>query len=413
MSKNNIITAIDLGTSFVRVAVVQKSGEDELPFVLGIGEEESRGIRKGNIVDSEEVVSSIASSLEKVERITGMPIEHAFVSISGVNVRSHSSKGVIAVSRADGEIIDNDIERVLEVAREINLPPNREVLHIIPREYVVDNERGIKDPRGMSGIRLEAEAIIIECSSSLIRNLTKCIYRTGVDIDDLVLANLAVSEGVLSKRQKDLGVVEINIGGGSTGITVFEEGSVLYANVLPIGGENITNDLAIGLRTNVDIAEKIKIEFGSCNPRDFDRKEEVDLSKIDKKEKNRVPRYYIAEIITARVSEIFSLIDEELRKIERSSKLPGGAVLTGGTVKLPGIVDSAKEELNLPAQIGFVEGFKAAGDQLDNPCFATLAGLIKWGMKKKVSSGGVIWNNFSNLGKTVSKIKHWFKEFIP
>lgn len=413
MPKQEIICGLDVGSSNIRVVIVQRREAEELQ-ILGIGEEPSWGLRKGMVVDSEELVTSISGALEKAERVAGMPIEKVYVSVGGPQVSYLESKGVIAISRADGEISRSDVLRALEAAAAVTIPSNHEIMHIVPRDFIVDDESGIKDPVGMNGVRLEVITTIIETSTSLLNNLTRCINRTGVDVQGLVFSPLASSQAVLEKRQRDLGATLIDLGGGTTSFAVYEEGGLLAAGVLPVGGEHITSDLAIGLRTSVDIAEKVKIEYGSCLPQEIEKKEEVNLAKISAEAQGNIRRREIAEIIEARAEEIFEMVDKELRKIERSAKLPAGAVLVGGGAKLPGIVDLAKEKLRLPAQIGFPIGMKVTVSKVDDPTFATSTGLIHWalGEANRFSFSGER-ETFSRVQRGIGRVKHWFKALLP
>ncbi len=415
MPKQEIICGLDIGSSQIRVVVVQRRALEENLQILGIGEVPAVGIRKGVVVDPEEVVSCVASALEKAERVAGLPIENAYLAVGGPQISYLESRGVIAISRADGEIAKTDISRALEAASAVTLPSNHEMLHILPRDFIVDDESGIKDPIGMNGVRLEVVTTIVEVSSSLVNHLTKCVLRTGVDVEGVVFSALAAAQSTLEKRQRDLGVVLIDIGAGSTGFAVYEEGGLLAADVVPVGGEHITADLAIGLRTSVDIAERLKIEYGSCLPKEINKKEEIDLAKISKSEKDvMVSRRDAAEIIEARCEEIFRLVDKELSRIGRSAKLPAGAVLVGGGSKLPGIVDLAKEMLRLPVQIGFPIGFDGTVDKVDDPVFATATGLIHWALTD--------WSRFSpevnaeGLGRMrgiTGRLKGLFRNFLP
>ena len=411
MSKEEIVVGLDIGSSKIRTIVARLDIESEKPQIIGLGESYSNGIRRGVVVDVEEATSSISSSVEKAERTSGVPIEHAFISVGGSHVVSENSKGVIAVAKADNEITEDDVARVIDAASAISLPPNHEILHVVPKYFIVDNQDGIKDPVGMNGVRLEVEAIIVEGATSYIKNLTKCIARAGIEIDDLIVSPLAASYSVLSKKQKELGVVLIDIGGGTTGTVVFEEGDLVTVSVLPVGSEHITNDLAIGLRTSIEDAEKIKLEYGMALANDVDKREEIDLSKIVGGDQQLVSRKKVVEIIEARLSEIFSMVDKELKRVDKSEKLPAGAVLCGGGVKISHIVDLAKKDLRLPAQIGFPENVPGVVDKIDDPTYATVEGLIMWGLshvgEKKELPG------FSSMGQTVDKIKGWFKTFLP
>jgi len=411
--KEDMLVGLDIGSSNVRVVIGKTDPEKQLPSVVGIGSHVARGIRKGMVVDLEEAVSSISGALEKAERMVGAAVESAFVSVSGEQITSQVSKGVIAVAKADGEITEDDVTRAIEAAQAVSMPPNQEILHIIPRSFNVDDQKGVKDPVGMTGVRLEVEALIIYAANSLIKNTTKAIYRAGVDIEDLVLAPLAASQAVLTKRQKELGTVLIDIGGGTTGIAVFEEGELVHTSVLPIGGSHISNDIAIGLRTSVEVAEKVKKEYGFANPAEVDQGEEIDLSKIDPSEEETISKKHIAEVIEARLAEIFEMVDKELKKLRRSGKLPAGAVLTGAAAKLPGIIDVAKRELKLPVQIGFPKELPFAVDKIDDPAFATAVGLVLWAFDLQ-SHGGAIHNRkFRTLSDSLEKLKNWFKSLLP
>lgn len=413
MAQDEIITGLDVGSTTVRVVVGQKNENDLKVHILGIAESPSEGISKGVINSIEDAVSSISSCLEKAERMTGIPIEHAFVGISGSHIISQDSHGVIAVAKADGEIKEDDVERAIEAAQTVATPPNYEILHVIPRSFTVDSQRGIKDPLGMTGIRLEVDAQIILGLSSQIKNLTKCIYRTSVDIDDLVLGVLAASEAILTKRQKELGVAIVNIGGSTTSLLVLEEGDVIHTAVLPLGSGHITNDIAIGLRTSIDVAEKVKLEFGSSLPGEIHKREEIDLSEVSSQETERVSRKHVAEIIEARLEEIFDLVEKELKKINRSGLLPAGIVLTGGGAKLPGIVETAKATFKLPSQIGYPLEVVTAIDKINDPTFTTAIGLVLWGSELSPKLSRFSLKGFSSVKEVTGKMKKWFKSLTP
>ncbi len=412
MPKEDFLVGLDIGSSNVRVVIGKVDPEKKLPSIIGIGEHSAGGIRKGSVVDLEEAVSSISGALEKAERMVGQAVESAFVSVSGQQISSQVTKGVIAVAKADGEITEDDVTRAIEAAQAVSMPPNQEVLHIIPRSFNVDDQKGIKDPVGMNGVRLEVEAMIIYAASTLIKNTTKAIFRAGVDIEDLVLAPLAASQAVLTKRQKELGTALIDIGGGTTGLAVFEEGDLLHTNVLPIGGSHISNDIAIGLRTSVDVAEKIKVEYGFAVPGDVNQSEEIDLSKIDASEEEQVSKKHIAEIIEARLIELFEMVDKDLKRLRRSGKLPAGIVLTGAAVKMPGIIDVAKRVLKLPVQVGFPKDLPFTVDKVDDPSFATAVGLVLWASDLKQHTG-VSKTSLKGLGSSINKAKDWFKSLLP
>jgi cell division protein FtsA len=413
MAKEDFLVGLDIGSANIRVCIGKMDPERQLPSIVGIGEHAANGIRKGMVVDLEEAVSSISGALEKAERMVGSAVESAFVSVSGDQISSTLSKGVIAVAKADGEITEDDVTRAIEAAQAVSMPPNQEILHIIPRAFNVDDQKGIKDPVGMTGVRLEVEALIIYAASNLVKNATKAIFRAGVDIEDLVLAPLAAAQAVLTKRQKELGCLLIDIGGSTTGIAVFEEGELLQTTILPIGGAHISNDMAIGLRTSIDVADKVKVEYGFANPSEVEQTEEIDLSKIDPSEDEMVSKKHIAEIIEARLAEIFEMVDRELRRLRRSAKLPAGAVLTGAAAKLPGIIDVAKRELKLPVQIGFPKELPFAVDKIDDPAFATSVGLVLWAADMRSHGRTPGGKGIKVLTGTLGKVKNWVKSLLP
>ena len=411
--RDKIITGLDIGSTTIRLAVGQITQDGSLR-IIGGAENPSAGVVKGAINSIEDIVSSISRCLEKAERMTGYPIQHAFVGISGSHIISQDSKGVIAIAKADGEIREDDVERSLEAAQTVVTPTNYEILHVIPRSFIVDNQPGIKDPVGMMGVRLEVEAQIIQGLSSQIKNLTKAVYRTGLEIDDLVFSPLAVSEAVADKRQKELGVVVINIGAATTSLAVFEEGDLVLAKVLSIGSSHITSDIAIGIRSPIDLAEEIKLELGTCLPAQVGKREEINLAEFQEEEEEKVSRRHIAEIIEARVEEIFKMIDKELLKINRSGKLPAGVILTGEGAKLPGLVEMAKKIFRLPATTGSLQVGSSAIDKINDPSFSTACGLVVWGSQlEKPGRFGRFFSGLPGVGSLTNKIKKWFRTLIP
>src|SRR3989338_2724723 len=417
MAADQILVGLDVGTTTVRVVVGKREDQDKPPSIIGVGEAPATGIRKGVIVDIEEAVSSISKALEKAERMTGIVVDHAVVAVNGAHVTALQSHGVIAVGRADGEIAENDIVRVIDASQAIQVPTNREILHVIPKFFTVDGQVGIKDPVGMTGIRLEVDSQIIEASIPFIKNLTKCVMQAGIDIDDLVLAPLAAAQAVLTKRQKELGVVQIDLGGGTTGVVSFEESDLLHTTILPVGCDHIPNDIAIGLRTAVDVAEHIKIKYGDALPSAVRKDEEINLDKISKAEEGRVSRHQLAVIIQARLEEIFSMVNKELKGVGRDGQLPAGAILAGGGTKLPGVVELAKKELRLPVQIGFPQNMSTIIDRVDDPAYATAIGLVLWSNEYLGSRSGMA--GVSRFAKqvlqnaSIERVRKFFKQFLP
>jgi cell division protein FtsA len=416
MAKEHYITGLDIGTQNIRVVQAKADRETGVLSIIGASEVPAAGLRKGVIVDIEEAVSSISQALERVERMTGVPVTVANVSVGGSHISSVPSHGVIAVSRADGEITENDIVRCIDASQAISIPQNREVLHVFPKTFTLDGQTGIKDPLGMNGIRLEVNTLIVQAGLPFIKNLTRSVLQAGLELEDMVLAPIAASESVLTKRQKDLGVILIDLGAGTTSIAVYEEGDVIHTQVLPLGSMHITNDIAIGLRCSIDTAEKVKLLFGHCDPKVVNKAEEIDLSKIDSSEEEQVTRQYVVEIIEARLEEIFEHINGELKKINRDGKLPAGIVLTGGGSNLPGLSDFAKKYLRLPVQIGKPQNVVTIIDRVDDPAFATCVGLILWGGKFSGGShGGDMGSFMKNIldNPNIEKMRKWFKSFLP
>ncbi|MFH0857789.1 MAG: cell division protein FtsA, partial [Candidatus Magasanikbacteria bacterium] len=371
----NYITALDIGSTAIRVAIGQILLDREHDHtniqIIGAIEVPSIGMQKGNVTSIEDLVSSVSEALEKAERLVGFRVENIWVGISGADIISQTSKGVVAVAKSDGEITQDDIDRAVEAARTINPPLNYEVLHVVPRNFSVDGQTGIKDPIGMTGMRLEVETQMVHGLSSHLKNITKAIYRTSVEIDDLVLSILAVGDAVTTMRQKELGVVVVNIGGPSTNMIVYEGGDIIHTAVLPIGSDLVTNDLAIGLRTSVDVAEEVKKHFTENITKKLNMADTIDLSDFGAQESELISKQYISEIMSARFAEIFDKINDELSKVDRCGMLPAGVVLTGGGVKVPGIVDLAKNELKLPVTLGYPIGVGGMGEYINDLGYAT------------------------------------------
>lgn len=408
MAKEVQIASIDIGSSKIRTIVGILEEGQSVPNIVGVGLAPSTGMRKGAIIDVEETVNNITTSLEDAERMSGSPINHVFIGVSGSHIESFDSKGVIAIS--GNEITEEDMHRVLDAAQAVSMPPNRRILRIIPKSFSVDDQRRIKNPVGMTGIRLEVDAHIVTGHITQLKNIEKCVLQAGVDIDDIFPNTLAAAEAVLTKRQKELGVVTIDLGSGSTNIVVYEEGTVLHTMTIPVGGESVSNDIAIGLRTSVDTAEKIKIEYGTVLPDEVSEREIIDLSLISKIDNHKVSRKHLAEIIQARYHEIFVMVKEELRKIGRDGMLPAGVMLTGAAIKMPGTIDLAREILNLPVQIAFPSEMHGVVEKIDDPSYATAIGILSMGSRfegKSYSLSNV------HMSKMFSGVKKFFRNLLP
>lgn len=413
MSKNReIITGLDIGTQSIRIVMGQRLGENRLK-IIGVAETPSLGISRGSINSIEDTVSSIAEAMEKCERMTGLRIDKIVVGISGTHIKTTNSRGVVAVAKASQQVEDSDIARAVEVAESTTIMPNYEILHVLPIAYNLDDQKNIREPQGMTGVRLEVETQVVMALSSQVKNLTKCIYRTGVDIEFIVFSILATAEAVLTKKQKELGVAVVNIGSATTSLAVFEDGNILHTAVLPVGAGHITNDLAIGLKTSVMVAEAVKLDHAQAIAEGISKRDEVDLHKYSEEEKKGTFVYKkdIADIAEARMSEIFEMVNEELKKIYRAGKLPAGVVLTGGGSKLPLITDLAKQIFELPVFQGLPVNQDFPIDKLNDPEYTTALGLVIWADRN--IDGGYAMPGADIFKKVGSKVKTVFKSIWP
>lgn len=379
MTKNEIIVGLDIGTSFTKMAIGKRLREDKTPSIIALGVAPTEGVRRGVVIDIQDVTRSINEALDIASKMIEEDIKSVYISINGAYIKSHLTSGKIAISRGDGEVTEEDKDRVMVNANPGPSGQNKEVIGVIPKTYTLDEETGIKNPVGMNGIRLEVEALIIENNSSSMKNLEKCIHNLGLAIEDQEIGIIAAAQSVLTKKQKDLGVAVIDMGAGTTSMAVYEEGHLIHIGVIPIGANHITNDLAIGLRTSIEVAEKVKLKYGVALEKSLGdtAKLKIDLAKIDAAEEGVFPIPYIASIIEARLKEIFELIIKELKKIDRDGLLPAGVVLVGGGANLKAIADLAKQELKLPIKIGSPQGVEGSIADVDNPIYANLVGLIK------------------------------------
>jgi len=406
MARSQIVTGLDIGTSAIKVLVVQKRN-NELE-VLAQSQIPSFGVRKGSVVNVEQVTNNIVALLAEAEKLSGKRINSVFVNIGGSHLYLTGSDGIISVSRADQKISQEDIERVLQAARAINIPSNEEILDVFPKEFIIDDQKGIKEPLGLTGIRLEAKVNLLCVFSPSFIKLTQAVLGSKIQIDDIVPSPLAAAAAVLTPQQKELGVALVDIGSATTSLAVFEEGDLIHFAVFPIGSANITNDIAIGLKTDVNIAENIKKEHGTCVL--AGKKEKAPGSKkkveiIDKTSSASFSKKALIDIIEPRVSEIFELINKELKKIGRQQLLPGGIVLTGGGAKLPKIKELVKRELKLPCEIGIPSGIIGIEE---DPSLATVCGLVLDGTVaiEDNPEPGI-------MGVIISKLKNLFRVFIP
>lgn len=419
MSKEHLYVGLDIGSAEIRAVIAQEISSEELLRVIGVGVAPSFGMRRGSVADMEAVAQACNNALEQAERMAGHSTENLVASVSGTEIVCQNSLGVIAVGRADGEVSSDDVARALEeVQARLVMPLNREIIHVIPKDYRLDDQKNIKDPVGMRGVRLEMNAIVISGSTAHLKNISRSLETAGASAENFVVEPLASAEATLSAKQKELGTVLVNIGGSTTSLAVFEDSDLIHLAVLPVGGGHITNDIAIGLRTSIEVAEAVKLQFGSANPEEIGKKEEINLSIFDAQEEGFVSRKHIAEIIEARLEEIFSFVNLELKNIGRAGLLPGGAVLAGGGALLPGAVDLAKKTLRLPAQIGYPKLLGGILDQVDAPPFTTVVGLLLFAQsnnlhKNSFSSDRLFGIMPERVYNTAKKVKRWMKKFFP
>lgn len=395
---------LDIGTSMVRcvVGMFDPNGSNA-PSIIGHGQAMNQGMRRGAVVHVDEVAESIVKAVTEAERISGKSIKRATVNVNGSHVSGIDSEGVIAISAANREITIDDRLRVEEAATIVSLPPNREIVQFFAKNYSLDGQRNIKNPVGMHGVRLEVDAHIVTASSPNLRNLDMALDKAQVGISHHTVSGLAAAEAVLTRQQKEAGTALIDIGAGTTNLIVFEDGEVQYVAVIPMGGQHITNDLAIGLKTDLDVAEQVKLQH--ANLKEGSRKPDVSMKIGDKTHVFETEQ--IAIIIEARVEELLEYVDNELKKIKRSRKLPGGIVITGGSSKLPGLDEFARAKLQLPARIGKLQNIGGLVDTVEDPAFTTVVGLMMLDMLllpslpqsqgRAMSAGGLISGLFSRF----------------
>jgi len=409
MSSERIVVGVDVGTTKVCALIAEVSADDHLE-VIGTGIVPSRGMKKAVVVNPEEVVESIVSAVSKAEQQSGFKIVSAFVGISGAHMTTQTSQGVVAVRHPDRQISPDDVQRALEAARVVNVPGDREIVHVLPRHYVVDGQDGIKNPIGMLGNRIEVETTIVSGAMSAVSNLVRCVERAGIGIDSLVLQPVAAGEAVLTEAEREIGVTLIDIGSGTTDVGVFVEGALVFACVLPIGGYQVSNDLAVGLRTPFAAAEEIKIRHGYALPELLEDDRTIDVSAFDTGDGRPVSRRQVSEIIEPRLEETFELALEQLDKGGLRG-LPAGIVLSGGTAQLGGIRRLAAEVFRSAVRLGTPTGIYGLTDQISTPAFATSVGLLKWGLDQEFEPE-------SNRGRLAisgigSAVTNWLRNFLP
>jgi cell division protein FtsA len=405
--KNDVLVGLDIGTTKTTAIVgeVTETGID----IIGIGTSPAKEMRKGVVINIDSMVESIKMAVEEAEHMSGCRINSVYVGIAGNHIKGQNSLGIVSIKGR--EVDEDDVQRAIEASRAIAIPVDREIMHILPQNYVVDGQDGIKDPIGMSGVRLEAKVHIVTGSTSAIQNIVKSVNRVGLDIDDIVLEQLAASEAVLSADEKDLGVVLIDIGGSNTGIAIFSEGSIKHTAILPVGGNYLTSDIATGLRTPFNEAEKIKIKNGCAMTSMIPKEETIRVPSVGGREDREVSRQILGRIVEPRMEEILNLAYKEIVRSGFEDLLAAGVVLTGGTSLLYGISELAEQIFDMPARKGSPTGVGGLSDVVNSPVYATGVGLIVYSGKQL--SGDSIYRKTSGIfGNITRTIKKWFSEFF-
>ncbi|KXB09433.1 cell division protein FtsA [candidate division MSBL1 archaeon SCGC-AAA385M11] len=406
-SKSELVVGLDIGTTKICAVVGETTNEGGVD-VVGIGMSPSTGLRKGVVVNIEQTVQSIKRALEEAELMGGHEIRNVFAGIAGSHIMGFNSHGVIAVK--GGEVTHRDMERVLDAAKAVAIPLDRELIHILPQEYIVDDQRGIEDPLGMAGVRLEVKVHIVTGAVSSAQNIVRSCHRTGLDISDIVLESLASSESALTDEEKEIGVALVDVGGGTTDLSVFCNDSIKHISVLPLGGMNLTNDIAFGLRTPVSSAEKIKIKHSFALADLVHNNETIEVPSVGGRKPRRVSKRVLAEICEPRIEEILSLVDQELVRSGYKGMVGAGVVLTGGTSLIAGIEELAEQVFDLPVRVGYPQGVGGLRDVVNNPKYATAVGLLIYGSQQYRSVQRFRIREKNVFNRILSKMRRWFAD---
>jgi cell division protein FtsA len=407
--RENIVVGLDIGTTKI-CAVVGEINQNDQVDVIGIGTSPSRGLRKGVVVNIESTVESIKRAVEEAELMAGVQINSVYAGIAGGHIKGFNSRGVIAVK--DREVNQSDVDRVIDAAKAVAIPLDREVLHVLPQEFIVDDQDGIRDPLGMSGVRLEAEVHIITGAVTSAQNIIKSVNRAGLEVADIILQPLAASCAVLTNDERELGVAMVDIGGGTTDIATFVEGSIWHTAVLGIGGNHLTNDIAIGLRTPTNEAEKIKIRYGCALSNLVREDETIEVPSVGGRPTRVLSRQLLAEIIEPRAEEIFSLVSREIKRTGYEEMVASGVVITGGSSILEGMPEVAEKVLDLPVRRGVPSHVGGLVDIVNNPMYSTAVGLILYALKEQGDQNLRRFTERNLLNKVAHRMKSWVKEFF-
>jgi len=412
MAKDDLVVGLDLGTTKV-CTIISEIGESGQIDIVGVGNSRSQGLRKGVVVNLDETVRAIERSVREAELMAGVEVSRVYTGIAGSHIRGLNSRGVVAVSRTDKEITQADISRVIDAASAVAIPLNQQILHILPQEFTIDDNDGIEDPIGMSGVRLEADVHIITSAATATQNVIKSINRAGLEVDDIVLESLASSYAVLTDDEKELGVVLVDIGGGTTDIAVFVKGSIWHTAVLPVGGNQITNDIAVGLRTPINEAEELKVKFGCALTSMVEADEMVEVQSVGGRKPRSLSRQILCEIIEPRLEEIMTMINREIRKSGYEEWISAGVVLTGGAAAMDGMVEQGENIFKMPVRIATPhKNIGGLTDVVGNPMFSTGVGLVLYGWADhNLGRSRKSYSNNTSKG-AFGQIKRWIKDLF-
>ncbi len=404
----NLVVGLDIGTSKVLAIVGEVTATGEVE-VIGVGHHPSRGMKKGVVVNIESTVQSIQRAIEEAELMAGCQIKSVYAGIAGSHIRSINSHGTVAIK--DKEVGTNDVDRVIESARALAIPADQKVLHVLPQEFIIDGQEGIREPIGMSGVRLEAKVHIVTGAVSAAQNIVKCVRRCGLEVDDIILEQLASSLSVLTEDEKELGVCMVDIGGGTTDISVFTEGAIRHTSVIPIAGDQVTNDIAVALRTPTQHAEEIKKKYGCALTQLATSEESIEVPSVGDRPPRKLARQTLAEVIEPRIEELYGLVLAELRRSGFEDVIGSGIVLTGGSAKMEGMIDLAEEVFHMPVRLGIPQGVGGLSGVVHNPIYATGVGLVLFGAKARGGGhyGLVPQSTSVGIKGVLSKMKGWFQ----
>lgn len=403
-SERELIVGLDIGTSKI-VAIVGEATTDGELEIIGVGTHPSRGLKKGVVVNIESTVQAIQRAVEEAELMAGCQIQSVYAGIAGSHIRSLNSHGIVAIR--DKEVSHGDIARVIDQARAVAIPADQKILHILPQEFIIDNQEGIREPVGMAGVRLEAKVHMVTGAVSAAQNIIKCIRRCGLNVDDVVLEQLASSHSVLTEDEKDLGVCLVDIGGGTTDIAVFIDGAIRHTAVIPIAGDQVTNDIAVALRTPTQFAEEIKLKYGCALPEMAKSDETIEVPSVGERPPRRLARLTLAEVVEPRYEELFLLIQAELRRAGLEQMIAAGIVLTGGSSKMEGLIDLAEEVFHMPVRLGMPQYVTGLTDVIRNPIHATGVGLLLYAQHNHETARAV--HSSGNMASVWERMKNWFK----